>query len=71
MAKSLRENPTGIFSLMLTPYNDDKTIDWATYEEYCDWQVEQGVEHLFVGTLYLIRIDGNSTSEFLCPYASP
>ena len=47
MAKSLRENPTGIFSLMLTPYNDDKTIDWATYEEYCDWQVAQGVEHLF------------------------
>ena len=36
MAKTLRENPTGIFSLMLTPYNDDKTIDWATYEEYCD-----------------------------------
>ena len=47
MAKPLRENPTGIFSLMLTPYNEDKTIDWATYEEYCDWQVEQGVEHLF------------------------
>ncbi len=47
MAKPLRENPTGIFSLMLTPYNEDKTVDWATYEEYCDWQVEQGVEHLF------------------------
>ena len=47
MAKPLRENPTGIFSLMLTPYNEDKTIDWATYEEYCDWQVEQSVEHLF------------------------
>lgn len=47
MAKSLRENPTGIFSLMLTPYHDDKTIDWATYEEYCEWQVAQGVEHLF------------------------
>ena len=47
MAKPLRENPTGIFSLMLTPYNEDKTIDWATYEEYCEWQVAQGVEHLF------------------------
>ncbi len=47
MAKSLRENPTGIFSLMLTPYNEDKTIDWATYEEYCDFQASQGVEHLF------------------------
>lgn len=47
MAKPLRENPTGIFSLMLTPYNEDKTIDWATYEEYCEFQASQGVEHLF------------------------
>ncbi len=47
MSKPLRENPTGIFSLMLTPYNEDKTIDWATYEEYCDFQASQGVEHLF------------------------
>jgi hypothetical protein len=31
----------------------------------------EGVKHLFVGTLYLIRIDSDSTSEFLCPYASP
>lgn len=47
MSKPLSENITGIFSLMLTPYNDDLTIDWATYEEYCDYQVAQGVEHLF------------------------
>lgn len=47
MSKPLSENITGIYSLMLTPYNEDKTIDWATYEEYCDYQVAQGVEHLF------------------------
>lgn len=47
MSKPLQDNITGIFSLMLTPYHEDKTIDWATYEEYCDYQVEQGVEHLF------------------------
>jgi len=47
MAKPLSENIQGIFSLMLTPYNEDLTIDWKTYEEYCEWQVAQGVEHLF------------------------
>ena len=45
--KNLNEYYEGIFSLMLTPYNEDLTIDYKTYEEYCDWQVSQGVEHLF------------------------
>ncbi len=47
MSKPLAENTTGIFSLMLTPYNDDLTVDWKTYEEYCDYQTAQGVDHLF------------------------
>lgn len=47
MKKNLIENIEGIYSLMLTPYNDDKTVDWATYEEYCEFQVAQGVDHLF------------------------
>lgn len=47
MAKPLKDNITGIYSLMLTPYNEDKTVDWDTYEEYCDFQASQGVEHLF------------------------
>ena len=45
--KSLREYYEGIYSLMLTPYHDDKSVDYDTYEEYADWQVSQGVEHLF------------------------
>lgn len=32
---------------MLTPYFEDKTIDYKTYEEYTHWQVSQGVQHLF------------------------
>lgn len=32
---------------MLTPFNEDKTVDWKTYEEYCEYQASQGVEHLF------------------------
>lgn len=45
--KKLEENYFGIYSLMLTPYFHDKTVDYKTYEEYADWQVSQGVEHLF------------------------
>ena len=47
MAKLTRENKDGIYSLMLTPYFDDLTVDYDTYEEYADWQAAQGVAHLF------------------------
>ena len=47
MAKLTRETKDGIYSLMLTPYKEDLSIDYDTYEEYADWQVSQGVEHLF------------------------
>ena len=43
----LKDNYTGIYSLMLTPYNADKTVDYKTYEEYSVWQASQGVGHLF------------------------
>ncbi len=38
---------TGIFSLMLTPYKEDMSVDYDAYEKYADWQVSQGVGHLF------------------------
>ncbi len=38
---------TGIYSLMLTPYNDDKTVDYETYEEYCDFTAEKNPDHFF------------------------
>ena len=47
MAKLTRETKDGIYSLMLTPFFEDRTIDYNTYEEYADWQVAQGVDHLF------------------------
>lgn len=47
MSKLTRENKDGIYSLMLTPFFEDRSIDYNTYEKYADWQVEQGVEHLF------------------------
>ena len=47
MSKLTRDNKDGIYSLMLTPFNEDRSIDYDTYEKYADWQVEQGVDHLF------------------------
>ena len=47
MAQLTKENKDGIYSLMLTPYFEDRTIDYATYEKYTEWQVSQGVDHLF------------------------
>ncbi len=47
MAKLTRENKDGIYSLMLTPFNEDRSIDYTTYEKYTEWQVSQGVGHIF------------------------
>lgn len=44
---TLRNNYNGIYSLMLTPFYEDRSIDYKTYEEYTVWQAQQGVEHLF------------------------
>ncbi len=47
MSKLTRETKDGIYSLMLTPFNEDRTIDYSTYEKYAEWQASQGVAHLF------------------------
>jgi len=47
MAQLTKETKDGIYSLMLTPYFEDRTIDYVTYEKYTEWQVSQGVDHLF------------------------
>ncbi len=47
MNKVLKNGNEGIYLLMLTPFNDDYTIDYKTYEEYCDFQVNERPEHLF------------------------
>ena len=47
MSKLIRDTKDGIYSLMLTPFNEDRSIDYATYEKYVEWQASQGVGHLF------------------------
>ena len=47
MKKPLRDNYTGIYSLMLTPYHEDLSVNYKAYEAYAEFQASQGVEHLF------------------------
>ena len=37
----------GVYSLLLTPFNWDKTIDYKIYEEYVAWQAHYKPQHLF------------------------
>ena len=37
----------GIYSLLLTPFNEDRTVDYKAYEEYVEWQAHFKPQHLF------------------------
>ena len=38
---------SGVYSLLLTPFNWDRTIDYKAYEEYVAWQAAYKPQHLF------------------------
>jgi 4-hydroxy-tetrahydrodipicolinate synthase len=37
----------GIYSLLLTPFTEDKSIDYDVYAQYVEWQASRGSHHLF------------------------
>ncbi len=37
----------GIYSLLLTPFKEDKSIDYDVYAQYVEWQASKGAHHLF------------------------
>ncbi len=37
----------GVYSLLLTPFNEDRTIDYKILEEYIQWQADMKPQHLF------------------------
>ena len=41
------ESYRGVYSLLLTPFKEDKSIDYDVYAQYVEWQVERGTHHLF------------------------
>jgi len=45
----------GIYTPIITPFNDSGEIDWDMYAEVIDWQIENGVAGIIVG---------GSTGEF-------
>ena len=38
---------SGVYSLLLTPFNWDRSIDYKVYEEYVEWQAGFKPQHLF------------------------
>ncbi len=40
-------NNKGVYSLLLTPFNEDRSINFETYKKYVEWQARQGAQHLF------------------------
>lgn len=41
------ESYRGVYSLLLTPFKEDKSIDYDVYAQYVERQVERGTHHLF------------------------
>ena len=44
---SYYEEHSGVHALLLTPFNEDKSIDYKTYEDYVEFQASKKPEHLF------------------------
>ena len=38
----------GIYTHIITPFNDSGEIDWDMYAEVIDWQIENGVAGIIV-----------------------
>ena len=32
--------PSGVWPVMLTPFNSDNSIDWAAFDELVDWYID-------------------------------
>ena len=39
--------PKGLWPVMLTPFKEDKTIDWNALDALTDWYLENGADGLF------------------------
>lgn len=46
-AAKLKEQFGGIYALLLTPFMNNKEIDWKVYEQYIDWQLSHQPHGLF------------------------
>jgi len=44
----MRPLPNGVWPVVLTPFCDDRSIDWGAFERLIDWHVRAGAAGLFV-----------------------
>ena len=61
MEQHLSNHIEGIYLLMLTPYHEDLSVDYTTYEKYVEFQASQGAEHLVAvcGSSEMARLNLN------------
>ena len=45
--KGQMEKFAGVYSLLLTPYKDDMSVDYEALKGYTEWQVEENPHALF------------------------
>ena len=50
----------GVYSLLLSPFKEDKSFDYDVYAQYVEWQAERGSHHLF-------SVCGSSEMTLLTP----
>jgi 4-hydroxy-tetrahydrodipicolinate synthase len=43
--------PRGFIPVMLTPFNDDLSVDYATLRKLCDYYIDNGAVGLFANCL--------------------
>jgi 4-hydroxy-tetrahydrodipicolinate synthase len=43
--------PSGVWPVLLTPFTDDRSIDWAALDALADWHIQAGAAGIFVDAL--------------------
>ena len=56
--------PDGAWPVMLTPFNEDRSIDWAGVDAYTDWLIELGSAGLFTVALSSEMYDLSADERF-------
>jgi len=56
--------PDGAWPVMLTPFNDDRSIDWAGVDAYTDWLIELGSAGIFAVALSSEMYDLSADERF-------
>ncbi len=66
---------TGVWPVMLTPFNDDREIDWQSLEKLIDWYIDANVSGLFANCqssemFYLTDTESVELTKFIVDYVA-